>query len=180
MGEPRVPPTCEPLSVAQCFALLGLASCVLIEHRSIEQEDGETGMQEADYHRYIAAFNARDYDTLETFFTDDFVLENAGFAVRGKKAFRDFYAFFHEYCGEEVEFLGFFAGQQGFVAHVIIHFTGLKNLSPQVLADRGYSGMSVVPEGVTVPVEFYIHYMLNDAGLIRYIKGAIWVPEAKG
>ena len=51
-------------------------------------------MTEADYHRYIEAFNARDYATLETFFADDFALENAGFRVEGKPAFRAFYAFF--------------------------------------------------------------------------------------
>ena len=47
---------------------------------------------------YIAAFNAQDYGALETFFADDFALENAGFRVEGKLAFRAFYAFFHEYC----------------------------------------------------------------------------------
>ncbi len=135
-------------------------------------------MTEADYHRYIAAFNARDYATLETFFADDFVLENAGFAVRGKAAFRAFYAFFHEYCAEQVEFREFFPGNQGFVAHVVIHFTGLKDLSQAALDARGYSGMTPVPVGMSVPVEFYIHYQLNEAGLVRYIKGAVWTPEA--
>lgn len=135
-------------------------------------------MTQDDYLRYIAAFNARDYDTLETFFADDFVLENAGFAVRGKKAFRDFYAFFHEYCAEEVVFKQFFTGTGGFVANVVINFTGLKALSPQILAEKGFPGMSVVPEGVTVPVEFYIHYIFNADGLVQYIKGAVWVPEA--
>ena len=86
-------------------------------------------MTEADYHRYIEAFNARDYPTLETFFADDFVLENAGFAVRGKAAFREFYAFFHAFCREEVEFKGLFAGTNGIVANVVIHFTGLQELS---------------------------------------------------
>ena len=109
---------------------------------------------------------------------DYFVLENAGFAVRGKAAFRAFYAFFHEHCHEAVEFREFFPGQQGFIANVVIRFTGLKDLSPEVLAERGYPGMSVVPAGMTVPVEFYIHYKLDDAGLIRHIKGAVWVPEA--
>lgn len=135
-------------------------------------------MTEQDYHRYIAAFNARDYATLESFFADDFVLENAGFAVRGKAAFRDFYAFFHEYCREEVEFRGFFPGEGGFVANVIIHFTGLQELSQGELDRRGYSGMTPVPVSVTVPVEFYIHYILDDDGLIHRIKGAVWVPEA--
>ena len=135
-------------------------------------------MTEEDYHRYIAAFNARDYATLETFFADDFVLENAGFAVRGKAAFREFYAFFHEFCREEVVFREFFRGKSGFVANVVIRFTGRKELSQDVLDAKGYPGMTPVPVGVSVDVEFYIHYLLNEDGLIRYIKGAVWVPEA--
>ncbi len=135
-------------------------------------------MTEDDYHRYIDAFNARDYGTLETFFADDFALENAGFRVEGKEAFREFYAFFHEFCREEVIFKGFFPGKDGFVANVIIRFTGIKDLSPDVLEEKGYSGMATVPKGVSVDLEFYIHYILNAAGLIQFIKGAVWEPEA--
>lgn len=135
-------------------------------------------MTEADYHRYIEAFNTRDYAALETFFADDFVLENAGFRVEGKPAFRAFYAFFHEHCREEVVFRGFYPGSEGFVANVIIRFTGLKDLSPEVLAERGYSGMTPVPAGAMVDVEFLILYLLDERGLIRMIKGAVWIPAA--
>ena len=135
-------------------------------------------MTEDDYHRYIRAFNGRDYAALETFFTDDFVLENAGFRVAGKPAFRAFYAFFHDYCREEVIFKGFYPGRDSFVANVVIRFTGLKDLSPEVLAAHGYSGMTPVPTGVSVDVEFLILYELNEAGLIHFIKGAVWVPAA--
>ena len=135
-------------------------------------------MTEADYHRYIAAFNAQDYGALETFFADDFALENAGFRVEGKLAFRAFYAFFHEYCREEVVFKGFYPGKDGFVANVVIRFTGLKELSQEVLDAKGYPGMTPVPVGVTVDVEFLILYLLDGDGLIRHIKGAVWVPAA--
>ncbi|MBO9517428.1 MAG: nuclear transport factor 2 family protein [Porphyrobacter sp.] len=135
-------------------------------------------MTEDDYHRYINAFNARYYSELETFFADDFALENAGFRVEGKKAFREFYAFFHEYCREEVIFKGFYPGKKGFVSNVVIRFTGLKDLSPEVLAEKGYSGMTPVPAGVSVDVEFLILYLLDPSGLIRFIKGAVWVPAA--
>jgi hypothetical protein len=135
-------------------------------------------MTEDDYHRYLAAFNARDYAALESFFADDFVLENAGFRVAGKPAFRAFYAFFHAYCREEVVFRGFYPGTDGFVANVVIRFTGLRDLSPEVLAGSGYPGMTPVPAGVTVDVEFLILYELDAAGLIRFIKGAVWVPAA--
>jgi hypothetical protein len=133
---------------------------------------------EDDYHRYIAAFNARDYATLETFFADDFALENAGFRIEGKPAFRAFYAFFHAYCREEVIFKGFYPGKDGFVANVVIRFTGLKDLSPEILAGKGYSGMTPVPAGASVDVEFLILYELDRSGLIRFIKGAVWVPAA--
>lgn len=139
--------------------------------------NGTRTFREENYHRYIEAFNARDYSTLETFFADDFALENAGFRVQGKPAFRAFYAFFHEYCREEVVFKGFYPGKDGFVANVVIRFTGLKDLSPAVLAAKGYSGMTAVPVGVTVDVEFLILYLINDHGLINHIKGAVWVPE---
>lgn len=135
-------------------------------------------MTEDDYHRYIAAFNARDYATLETFFADDFALENAGFRIEGKPAFRAFYAFFHAYCREEVIFKGFYPGKDEFVANVVIRFTGLKDLSPEILAEKGYSGMTPVPAGVSVDVEFLILYELDRNGLIRFIKGAVWVPAA--
>jgi len=132
---------------------------------------------QTDYLRYIEAFNRRDYATLETFFTDDFVLENAGFRISGKPAFRAFYAFFHDHCRETVIFKGFYPGEDGFVANVVIRFEGLKDLSAAVLAGKNYSGMTPVAAGSTVDVEFLIHYRVNEDGLIDFIKGAVWIPE---
>lgn len=134
-------------------------------------------MTEADYHRYVAAFNARDYAALEAFFADDFALENAGFRIAGKPAFRAFYDFFHRYCRETVLFKGFYPGTDGFVANVVIRFEGLRDLSPEVLAEHGYPGMTPVRQGDTVYVEFLILYLLNADGLIRHIKGAVWLPQ---
>lgn len=132
---------------------------------------------EADYLRYVAAFNRRDYDTLETFFADDFALENAGFKVTGKARFRAFYAFFHSYCKETITFKGFYPGKDGFVANVVIHFEGLQDLTPEVMREAGYAGMTPVPRGATVAVEFLILYLVNQDGKFQHIKGAIWIPE---
>ena len=134
---------------------------------------------ESDYHRYIATFNARDYARLETFFADDFALENAGFRVEGKAAFRAFYAFFHHYIRETVIFRGFYPGKDGFVANVVIRFSGLHDLTPEVLVEKGYPGMTPVRAGETADVEFLILYLLNEDGLIQHIKGAVWIPEVR-
>ena len=132
---------------------------------------------EADYARYLEAFNARDYATLETFFADDFVLENAGFAVRGKPAFRAFYAFVHDYLRETVTFKGFYSGADGFCANVVIRFEGLKELTADRLASEGFPGMTPVEAGMAVDLEFLILYLVNADGLIQHIKGAVWFPE---
>ena len=121
---------------------------------------------EADYRRYVAAFNARDYDQLETFFADDFALENAGFIVKGKPAFRAFYAFFHAYCRETVTLRRFFTGPDAFMVNVVIRFEGIQDLSAEVLAEKGYSGMSVVPKGVAVDVDF-LRCLDNGSGQFR-------------
>ncbi len=94
----------------------------------------------ADYGRYLVAFNARDYDTLESFFTDDFVLENGGFVVRGKQALRDFYAFVHDCVKETVKLIYFFPGETAFATNVLINFTGLKDMTPEMLRERGLKG----------------------------------------
>ncbi|HWU03469.1 MAG TPA: nuclear transport factor 2 family protein [Novosphingobium sp.] len=135
-----------------------------------------THFTEHDYLRYVAAFNARDYATLETFFADDFVLENAGFQVAGKPAFREFYRFFHAYCRESVAYKGFYSGENGFVAHVVITFEGIEDLTAEVLDRYGYPGMTPVAKDSRVSLEFLILYELNREGLIRHIKGAVWVP----
>lgn len=136
-------------------------------------------MIEKDYHRYIEAFNARDYTALETFFADDFALENAGFIIKGKKAFREFYAFFHAYCVETVTFKGFYPGKNAFIANVVIRFEGIEDLSPKVLEEKGYQGMTPIPKGGAADVEFFIQYSLNNEGLIQYIKGAVFIPAPK-
>ena len=112
-------------------------------------------MQESDYHRYITAFNARDYETLESFFADNFALENAGFIVKGKPAFREFYKFFHEYCQETVTFKGFYPGTNGFVSNVIISFHGLKDLTTEILQEKKFAGMTPIKKGSTVDLEFF-------------------------
>ncbi len=136
-------------------------------------------IDQQDYERYVRAFNARDYDTLETFFADDFALENAGFIVQGKPAFREFYRFFHAYCRETVTLKRFFGAPDAFVVNVVITFEGLQDLSPVVLAEKGYEGMTTVPKGATVDVEFLILYSLNAAGLIQHIKGAVYAPATR-
>ena len=78
----------------------------------------------------------------------------------------------------KVIFKGFYPGKDSFVSNVVIRFTGLKDLSPELLKEKGYEGMTPVPSGVTVDIEFLILYQLDAAGKIEFIKGAVLVPAS--
>ena len=83
------------------------------------------------------------------------------------------------YCRETVTLKRFFGGADAFMVNVVIRFEGIQDLSAEVLAEKGYSGMSVVPKGVAVDVDFLILYELNAAGKIQYIKGAVHVSAPR-
>jgi hypothetical protein len=135
-------------------------------------------MDAADYDRYLKAFNARDYATLETFFADDFALETGGFLVKGKPAFRKFYAFLHSYFKETVSLNHFFPGERAAAANVTIRFEGMKDLTQEILTEAGYPQMTPVPKGASVDVHFLIVYEQRADGLIQRIKGAVFIPAA--
>ena len=133
-------------------------------------------MTRADYERYVAAFNARDYDTLFSFFAEDVVLD-AGGVMRGKQVIRDFYRFFHEHVRETVTLLHFYPDDQAAMADVMIRFEGLKDLTQDMLDARGIGHMTPVPKGGSVDIEFFIQYQ-QQGPLIRHIKGAVFTPAA--
>lgn len=133
-------------------------------------------MDATDYQRYLTAFNSRDYGTLETFFADDFALETDGFIVKGKPAFRKFYAFLHSYFTETVSLNHFWPGQRAAAADVTIRFEGIRDLTQEILTEAGYPRMTPVPKGVSVDVHFIIVYELRADGLIQRIKGAVFIP----
>ena len=104
------------------------------------------------------------------------MLENGSFVVRGKQALRDFYAFVHDCVKETVKLIYFFPGETAFATNVLINFTGLKDMTPEMLRERGLEGMTPVPKGASVDIEFNIVYELNAQGLIHHIKGAVYIP----
>ena len=77
-----------------------------------------------------------------------------------------------------VLFKGFYPGKGGCVANVVIRFEGIQDLTPAILAGKGYPGMTPVAKGSRVELEFLILYELNAQGLVQHIKGAVYVPAA--
>lgn len=133
-------------------------------------------MNEAEYRKYVAAFNSRDYEALDEFFADDVVLQVLGYELRGKSAIRRFYGFFHEYVRETVMLRRFAEGEGISFADVVIRFEGLKELTPERLEAEGFGKMSAVPAGGRVEVQFFISYESSGGKLFRIRCGVFEGP----
>lgn len=130
------------------------------------------------YQRYIVAFNSRDYDRLHSFFADEVVLHTLGYEIRGKAGIRRFYDFFHDHVRETVMLRHFVEGAGIDFADVVIRFEGLKDLTPQRLAQEGYAKMTPVPQGGAAEVAFFISYESGADGRIVKIRCAVVEPPA--
>jgi hypothetical protein len=126
----------------------------------------------ADYDRYLAAFNARDYAAVLRFFTPDVILHTEGYAIRGHAGIKRFYDFLHAYVREEIEARRTGAGPGVFFADVVMRLTGVRALSQDVLDAHGFSRFTPAPQGASVEVPLLIVYEL-DGELVREIRCAV-------
>jgi hypothetical protein len=130
-------------------------------------------MTRTEYERYVACFNARDYDGLHEFFAEDVSLQTVGYDLRGKPAIRHFYDFFHSHVRETITLNHFLQGQEVDFAYVTIRFDGLKELTHERLAAEGFARMVPVPAAASVELDFFITYQ-SRGGKINTIRCAVF------
>ena len=59
-------------------------------------------MNRADYDRYLAAFNAKDYDAICDFYAEPMDMDFFGVGLRSRADMKRFYGFLHSYVKESV------------------------------------------------------------------------------
>ena len=131
------------------------------------------------YAAYVAAFNARDYDGVLAFIHPDVDLVTLGYLIKGHAGIREFYRFFHTYVTEEIQVRSVVCDARRLYAEGLMRLTGIRPLDPALLAAQGLERFTPVPAGVTVDVELWLHYEIQD-GLFRTIKAAHYLPVQRG
>ena len=132
-------------------------------------------MNKSRYQEYLEAFNARDYDTICTFFAPDIVLYTEGHTIKGEQGIRDFYQFFHAYVEEQIQLKRYAANSEHVFAEGTMHLKGIQHLSRKKLEEMGFQRFVEVPKGLEVDVELFLHYDLKD-GLFTEIRCASFTP----
>ena len=133
-------------------------------------------MERSAYERYLAAFNARDYDLVLDHFAERFEVVFAGVVLRTKPAVRDFYAFLHAHLDERIAIGRYLSDGQTIAMEADVRLEGLKPLTPAMLAERGLAGMQPLGVGQVVTIPQFIHYHLDAQGRFVAALCAVFQP----
>jgi len=119
-------------------------------------------MTRDDYERYVAAFNARDYDTVFDFYAEKPRMAFFGVEITTRDQLKDFYGFLHQYVKETVTVERFAGSDELAAVEGIVRIEGIADLTQEVLEARGMGQFFPIMTGEVQEMRQYIHYHLKD------------------
>jgi len=129
-------------------------------------------MTREDYERYVAAFNARDYDAVFDFYAEKPRMAFFGVEITTREQLKQFYGFLHTYVRETVRIERFAGSDELAAVEGIVRVEGIKDLTREELAARKLDQFFPITTGEVQEMRQYIHYHLKD-GKIESVGCAI-------
>lgn len=119
-------------------------------------------MNRADYERYAAAFNAKDYDAVYDFYAPGARLAFFGVDLATRDDFKAFYGFLHSHVKETLTIERFAASEELVALEGIIRVEAIRDLDAETLAARGLHQFFPIKAGEVQEMRQYIHYHVAD------------------
>jgi len=136
-------------------------------------------MNRADYARYTAAFNAKDYDAVCDFYAEPMNMNFFGVSLRSRADMKRFYGFLHQYVLESVRVLNFASSDTLTAVDAIVRVEGIADLDRATLDAHGAPGLFPIKAGEVQEMRQFIFYTLRD-GRIANVECAIMPSIASG
>jgi len=124
-------------------------------------------LDKAAYDRYLAAFNARDYDAVLDFYADRFELSFLGYVFRTREDVRNFYAFLHAHVAEHIILTAFVSDERMVALEADVRLEGITDLTPEMTAAAGFPKLAPLARGQVITIPQLIHYHLEDGKIVR-------------
>lgn len=129
-------------------------------------------MNHADYERYLAAFNAKDYHCVADFYAQPMALNFFGVALRGREDLIRFYSFLHSFVTETVTINNFAASGTLTAVDAVVTIEAFRDLDVETLAANGCGGLFPIKAGEVQTMRQFIFYTITD-GLISKVECAL-------
>ncbi|MCW2362250.1 MULTISPECIES: nuclear transport factor 2 family protein [Sphingobium] len=132
-------------------------------------------MNRADYERYLAAFNAKDYDAVCDFYAEPMDMRFFGVALQSREDMKRFYSFLHAHVHESVRVLNFASSDTLTAVDAIVRIEAYRDLDRATLDANGAGGLFPIKAGEVQEMRQFIFYTLRD-GLIVDVACALAPP----
>ena len=119
-------------------------------------------MTRQDYECYVAAFNARDYDTVFDFYAENPRMAFFGIEITTREQLKQFYGFLHRYVTETVTVERFAGSDELAAVEAIVRIEGTSDLTRETLDANGMVQFFPIAKGEVQEMRQYIHYHLKD------------------
>lgn len=129
-------------------------------------------MNRTDYDRYLAAFNAKDYDAVCDFYAEPMDMGFFGVSLRSRADMKRFYSFLHSYVKESVRVLNFASSETLTAVDAIVRVEGVRDLDRATLDANGASGLFPIRTGEVQEMRQFIFYTIRS-GKIANVECAI-------
>ena len=128
-------------------------------------------MTREDYDRYVAAFNARDYDGVFDFYVDNPDMAFFGVEIRSRDDLKGFYGFLHGFVKEHITVHRFASSEELAAVEATVRLEAFEDLTREILEAKGYQLFPIAKGEVQEMLQF-IHYHLRD-GKIASVRCAL-------
>lgn len=127
------------------------------------------------YNRYLAAFNAKDYDGVADFYVDPPRMEFFGIVITSRQELKDFYAWLHSFVHESVTLRNFAASESCTACDAIVRIEAYRDLTREELDARGATGFFPIAAGEVQEIRQFIFYTVKG-GKIEKVEAALPAP----
>jgi ketosteroid isomerase-like protein len=124
-------------------------------------------MNRADYERYLAAFNAKDYDAVCAFYAEPMTMDFFGVSLRSPDDMKRFYRFLHDHVKESVRILNFAASDTLTAVDAIVRIEAIKDLDAETLAANNAAGLFPISKGDVHEIRQFIFYTIRDGKIAQ-------------
>ncbi len=119
------------------------------------------------YNRYLAAFNAKDYDGVADFYGDPINMDFFGISLRSRDDLKRFYSFLHSYVYESVTVRNFASSDTLTAVDGIVRIEAYRDLTREILDEQGATGFYPMTAGQVFELRQFIFYTIRDGKIVQ-------------
>lgn len=128
---------------------------------------GTMMLDRAAYDRYLAAFNARDYDGVADFYVDPPRMDFFGITITSREELKEFYRWLHAHVVESVSVRAFAASDTVTAIDADVRIEALRDLTREDLDARGATGFFPIRTGDVQVIRQFIFYTTCNGQITR-------------